>query len=232
MDIGTENNTRAEVMKEDSVKYFLVGLKIYIKDHPKWTQEKFAMGISTAQYFSKLLNFKANLTDKIQGRIEAKLDVDTADIVLLGRQTENKIDKATIDTIPPGIEHPDLVTSLTQVISSVRRLESELVFWQSCLAGVLLPICVIDSEGIVVFQNQADRSLYKMNVIGEKLCPACRLNDDIPHPCKDCAIERVLQVGEPVEKHFSIGEKPYRLIANPIKSGGVDYVVVVVVSEL
>lgn len=99
------------------------------------------------------------------------------------------------------------------------------------MEGIPLPICVVDSDNNVEFQNQADRSLYKMNVVGEKLCPACRDNCEIPHPCDDCAVAKVLEVGEPVEKKINIRGKNYRLTANPISTARGSFVVVMVLPD-
>lgn len=52
-------------MTENSTRSFLIGLKNYIRKNSQLTQEEFAVGICTPQYFSKLLNFKTPLTNEV-----------------------------------------------------------------------------------------------------------------------------------------------------------------------
>lgn len=125
----------------------------------------------------------------------------------------------------------DPVKSLTQLMDTFRELENDVIFWQACLQGIPIPICIVDKNNTVIFQNQADRSFYKMNAVGENLCPACRGNCEIPHPCDDCAIKTVHDVGEPAEKFFSMKGRDYRIIASPINTPRGAFVVVMVVEE-
>jgi len=212
-------------MNDENYECFISGLRLAIKKAGYKYEKDFAEGIMNPVTLSKNLNMKFRMGDENIQKCAKKLNMDVAEIVLLGKHAELDDD----DTEKPviGLERRDPISSLTQLITTFRKQEENIFFWKACLEGIPIPICIVDSNNTVVFQNQADRSLYKMNVVGEVLCPACRENCDIPHPCDDCAINKVLQVGEPAEKQFSIKEKHYRLIANPIKSTRGNFVVVV-----
>jgi hypothetical protein len=71
-----------------------------------------------------------------------------------------------------------------------------------------------------------------MNIEGDKLCPACRDNSVIPHPCHDCAIKKVVDLGEPIERHIEMMDGIYRIISSPFKTPKGTFVTVMVFKEM
>lgn len=229
-----EEKQRLEIrteMNEETYRYFISGLRQAIREAGYKYEKDFAEGIMHPVTLSNNLNGKQTMDEANIEKCLKKLNKEESEIVAKGKRYEGVDLDTEREDAHRNADLGDTVASLVRAITAFREIERNNLFWQSCIDAMPVPVCVVDSSGVVIFQNQADKSLYKMNVVGEKLCPACRDNKDIPHPCDDCSVKKVVELGEPVKRRFEMDGIYYKITSSPLKTPKGMFVVITVVEE-
>lgn len=223
-------NIEQHDMNKETTQYFVSGLKVAI-ERSGMSQTEFSNGVTSKTNLSNILRGKVGTSDDMKSKLASKAGLDTAEIVALGRANNAVAGGNYVESTYGTIDRRDPVLALTELANSFRKQEKQIAEHAAWLEGVTVPICVVNEDNEVVFQNQANRALYKMNVVGEKLCPACRVNHEFESPCDDCAVDEAFSVGESTTKEICVCGKDYLLTANPVATDKKKFVVITVIEK-
>lgn len=209
-------------MNAETMTCFLVGLRIAIKK-TGLTQKEFSEGVTSGENLSKILNSKVGTTVEMRKNLARRANMEVSEMVSLGKKPED-----TEPSLPPiSTEAFDPLDMLSSVALAYRKEKSSAEYWQSCFECLSSAACIIDQDKTIAYQNQASRSLYKKDMVGEKMCSACMANDAIPHPCGNCAIEQAMIVGEPAQHFITINDQYLKVMASPTQTSKGRHVIVV-----
>lgn len=162
-------------MNEEAYGYFIVGLRIAIKDAGYKYEKDFADGIMNPVTLSNNLRGKQQMSDANIRKCLERLNSDVSEVVLKGKQAENSVStlphyETTRAAAGDYLNPNDIMPAVASWVAEFQKSKDRLGFWR--MAFDMLPTAaLIIKNRIVVYQNQ--KSLALGRVIGGALCDNC-----------------------------------------------------------
>jgi len=146
---------------------------------------------------------------------------------LLGKKTNGHSSALTKVAIE---DRRDPFSMLDAIAADLRREKESNAYLRSLADNSDLPICIIDNLGFVSYQNKADKTWYKKDLLGEEMCPTCRADNPEGGECvENCSTQESLSVGDTVERYTSVNGVQCRIIAFPTSTTQGTHVAVITV---
>ena len=226
----TEKTTKADTMNKETLAYFLLGLKHFIKDSGL-TQDAVAIKADTTGVtMSKYINGRGAPSKKWRDKVVAALNTDETELVLIGRKIQNQPFDESPSPQPPTFPAPvsdilqadEATQALSTVSQSFLKIDAKLKYWVQAFDSLPVPVIIV-RDGVVYSQNRKSRALWAG--IGHHLCDGC--NDPT---CSElgCDIKTAIDKGLDVEKYKMIGEDYYKVETSHFVANSYHYTAVVI----
>ena len=222
---GNESGISGGEMNEESIKYALIGLRSHIKSN-NIRQKVFADGVTTPEHFSKVLNLKAGVSEEMLAKFAHKLRMEIADLVLIGKQSDERQSKPLEPPVIPGtavrhVNPNDFMTEVSVFVGQYQKNSERLKFWRAIFENLPIPALII-KDGLVCFQNIKSR-LWGI-ITGTSICDSCvGLDCDNRDECPVIISERT---ATECSGYQMIGVQRYKLDVMPLRLHEHDYFLV------
>jgi hypothetical protein len=221
-------------MTKEEYGLFISGLLKTIEEK-EIVQKDLAMKAQVSEVnLSKVLNLKVGSSPKWRKKICVALGVSEDEMIAAGYAIKNKPQTQPPQrhrrSTDPSTPAADVVAAVTLLASQFLQTERNLIFWQTFFESISSAACII-KDGIVLYQNQADRSLCRGIIIGEKICDSCSGDKCFQSNCADCSIKHTMETGEPKKFYANIGDGFYRVESVPMRADGKLYVIAIACKE-
>lgn len=215
-------------MNEETLAYFLKGLRIAIKKSGM-TQTRFAQGVPTSkENLSNVLNGKTGTSEDMREALAKRAGMDVAGVVLLGKtaesgekQDEIKDHPRLIPISPSDYIDPDhFVAAAQSIAAQYRRADDRQKWWKEIFDMSPNPALVI-KDGVVVAQNQMSR-VWRI-ATGKPMCETCVI-DGCPGDL--CPLKVSIETAQEASMCLYIKGDFYKLYVSPLRYGGHEYMIV------
>lgn len=215
-------------MNEETIAYFIKGLRIAIKK-TGMTQTAFAAGVPTSQVnLSNILNGKTGTSEEMRESLAKRAGMDVAELVLLGKSAENsekqEAQKENTTTVQIGptnyVDVDNFVSAAWAIAAQYRRADDRQKWWKEIFDMLPNPALVI-RDGLVVAQNQISRA-WGLST-GLPLCDTCVVEDC---PGDACPLKVATESMQEASLCLYIKGDFYKVFASPMRYGGHEYMIV------